>query len=93
MVIYWNGTKWEIERSGTTQTIHAVWADRPNSAWAVGDEGTILFRDRWQWNPIQNTIGRNLHSVTGNESTIWIGGDMGTTLSIQRCTDVSCRPR
>lgn len=92
LIIYWNGTKWEIENSGTTQTIRAVWTDRPNSAWAVGDNGTILFRDRWQWNPIQNTIGRNLHSVTGNESTIWIGGDMGTTLSIQRCTDVSCRP-
>ena len=38
--------------SGTTRTLLAVWSNRPNDVWAVGEQATILHGDGKKWSVV-----------------------------------------
>ena len=62
--------------SPTTCNLHAVWVESPESAWVVGDGGTVLRWDGKAWLPIAlASRKRELSTVWGClEDGLWIGG-------------------
>lgn len=79
-ILQWTGDRYEPREvtSPTTCDLSAVWIESPESAWAVGDAGTVL---RWDghaqvWLPVALASRRQeLHTVWGYpEGGIWIGG-------------------
>jgi len=79
------GATWTAQTSGTTQPLLDVSAVDANTAWAVGDAGTILYTTdggtTWsaQTNPASGIIIlRGVSAIDAN--TAWVVGNLGTIL-------------
>ncbi|MCP4629786.1 MAG: hypothetical protein GY850_40705, partial [bacterium] len=48
-ILFYDGTDWTAQTSGTTHTLRAVLAVDAAHVWAVGEGGTILFYDGTDW--------------------------------------------
>jgi hypothetical protein len=77
VTLRWNGTTWSAHDSGSTKTLHGVWAVG-SSAWAVGLEGTVVHWTGTAWNPVAAPAAGNLLSVSGiSDTEVWVGGLQG----------------
>lgn len=77
----WNGSKWLVQTSGTSQTLHDVWGTGPSDVWAVGDGGTVIHWDGAAWKLNKPDTIASLRGVWGtgpNDVTV-VGSD-GTIL-------------
>ncbi len=47
-ILHWNGAAWAPEASGTLSSLNALWGEGGDGdrVWVVGEDGTILRRDR-----------------------------------------------
>jgi hypothetical protein len=50
-ILFYDGTSWSPQASGTTDTLWGVSALDESHVWAVGSGGTILFYDGTSWSP------------------------------------------
>jgi photosystem II stability/assembly factor-like uncharacterized protein len=78
-ILHFDGTKWQIENTGTTATLHAVFGFAPDDVWAAGDGGTVLHFDGHAWAPVG--VGRYrgaLRAIWGAApDDVWFGGESG----------------
>jgi hypothetical protein len=69
------GGAWIAEASQTAQHIHGVFVLDSNTAWAVGDGGTILRRGATGWSAENSTVGDDLRGVWARSATdVWAAG-------------------
>ena len=81
-ILYYNGSTWTAQTSGTSSNLNAVWGSSANSVWAVGASGTILFWDGTTWAAQNSGISTSISAVWGASSTtVWAGGSGGTILT------------
>ncbi len=66
--------------SGVLQ-VRAIWAHRPDLAWAVGSQGLVLRWDGKAWRAVVSGTKADLNAVTGTgDDDVWIVGQSGTIL-------------
>lgn len=73
-ILHGDGRRWSAVPSGTSATLHSVWAANATAAWAVGDGGTIL---RWNdaWRPQSSGTAKILRGVHGRgDQDVWFSG-------------------
>jgi photosystem II stability/assembly factor-like uncharacterized protein len=76
----WNGTAWDFESTAFNRSIRAVYVGPDGSAWAVGDQGTIIRREGTTWTQLPAPSGVDLKDVHGAGSEVLIVGNRGTFL-------------
>lgn len=54
-ILHYDGAAWKSVPSGTTETLHAVWASGPNDVWVAGSTATILRGPQWTPQPVFTT--------------------------------------
>ncbi len=80
-ILYWNGTVWTLQASGTTRNLNSVWGSSPTDLWAVGELGTLLHFDgsTWTLTPAPGASTANLNVVRGSSaSDVWAVGMAST---------------
>jgi photosystem II stability/assembly factor-like uncharacterized protein len=61
--------------------LHAVWADAPDDAWAVGDVGTIVHFNGTMWTPVSSPTSLTLYAIWGSgPMDVWAVGEQGVIL-------------
>ena len=68
-IVYYNGSTWTTQTSGTTQQLNAVWGTAANSVWVVGSGGVILFWDGSTWEAQPSGTTENLWGIWGSSAT------------------------
>ncbi len=68
---------WELPRPVTDKRLNAVAVTDTNAAWAVGDEGTLLYFNGTGWVTHPLPTVQNLHSIRFAGGKGWITGDSG----------------
>ena len=72
---------WAPQASGTTNDLYGVSALNANHAWAVGENGTILFYNGTSWSRQASGTTYDLHSVSAADTThVWAVGESGTII-------------
>ncbi len=71
LLIEWNGDRWQNVDTGLATTLREVYVG-PDVAWAVGDEGVALRRDRsgWQRIPVPEMLDLTGVTVLGAQTFI-----------------------
>jgi hypothetical protein len=93
------GGAWAAENSNTAQSLLAVWAADIDNIWAVGTNGTAVFRSgtHWQVRPtntthaltdINGTSAANIFAITSHEVLQWTGSSWNKTTT--GLTEMSC---
>jgi hypothetical protein len=93
------GGEWKAEKSNTTQALLAVWGADLDNVWAVGSNGTAVFRtgNGWQVRPtnttnalkdIHGTTEANVFAITSREVLHWTGSSWNKTDT--GLTEMSC---
>jgi hypothetical protein len=82
LIAHYDGTSWNQQTSGTTQTLNAVWGVGATGAvFAVGDGGTILYYDRSAWRAQTSGTTQPLYAVWGTSANdVFAVGAAGTVL-------------
>ena len=76
--------RWTLESSPVQTTLRAVWVSY-GTAHAVGDQGTIVTRDRsGVWAAQNSTTKVTLHAVTNTAAGMMAVGDEGTVIRFDR---------
>ena len=68
-IVYYNGSTWTTQTSGTTQQLNAVWGTAANSVWVVGNGGVILFWNGSTWTTQTSGTTENLWGIWGSSAT------------------------
>jgi len=77
-ILYYNGSTWTAQTSGTSEDLNGVWGSSATSVWAVGDNGTVLFFDGTSWTAQTSGTSENLNGVWGSSATsVWAVGGGG----------------
>jgi photosystem II stability/assembly factor-like uncharacterized protein len=80
-MIFYDGTSWAEQESGTAETLEGMTALDENHVWAVGHQGTILFSDGTSWTPQESGIADMLFGVTALDvNNVWAAGEKETIL-------------
>jgi hypothetical protein len=80
-VLYFNGTRWTEQRSGTSRNLTAVRAISPTDVFAVGFDGLILHFDGKEWRRQASGTTRTLSAIWGDSSSHLVAvGRSGTIL-------------
>ena len=80
-ISHWNGSKWQNDATGTSQTLRGVWGTGPDDVWAVGDGGTVLHWDGLAWTLNKPDTVASLRGVWGTASDdVTVVGSDGTIL-------------
>lgn len=59
-----------------TRKLNGLWGVSASTAWAVGDNGTVLRFDGAKWAPERTGISRTFHCVwASSASDVWRMGD------------------
>jgi List-Bact-rpt repeat protein/parallel beta helix pectate lyase-like protein/thrombospondin type 3 repeat protein len=76
VIFHYDGITWELQNSGTTNTLHAVWGTSETNVFAVGNNGIILQYDGVTWSPMNtDTITTTLTCVWGSsDSDVFASG-------------------
>ena len=76
------GTNWNVQASGTTETLRRIESVSTTRAWAVGDLGTIVTTsDGATWSPQASGTTLTLLGVSAGDSTrVWVSGEDGLLL-------------
>jgi hypothetical protein len=76
VVGHFNGTSWTEYRTeyflangDTVYPLYSVWGSSPDDVWAVGDKGTIIHWDGYQWRKVQRPTNLILYDVWGTSAT------------------------
>ena len=73
--------QWISEKCPTTNDLNAICFSDSNSAWIVGNKGTILRRSGNYWIELKKTTQKDLHSVFMiDKNNGWAVGEKGTIL-------------
>src|SRR6266513_4836849 len=67
-ILHYDGTNWNVETSGTTSYLSAVWGSGSN-VFAVGGGGTILYNDDAGWRAQSSGTTSSLTAVWGASPT------------------------
>jgi hypothetical protein len=75
VILYYNGSSWQTQTSGTTQQLNGVSGTSPSDVFAVGAAGTILHYDGTSWSSQQSGTTKNLTAVwaTASNSVFAVG--------------------
>jgi hypothetical protein len=100
-IVYYNGTSWGAQASGTTQSLEAVWGSSRHDVWAVGSNGTILHFDGVAWTASSSPTTSGLTGVWTDSAgeafavgavpagvVLQYGGAVGPTWSVVTPTTV-----
>ena len=49
VILQWNGEVWTVHKHSAPGSLNGVWGSDTKSAWAVGDQGTVLAWDGSTW--------------------------------------------
>ena len=72
---------WDVMESPTAENLRGVWGFDTGEAFAVGDNGTILYYDGSKWNPMETGATADLIGVWGFSPTQVVAtGESGTVL-------------
>ncbi len=79
-ILFYNGSSWTAQNSGTTKHLYDVSAAAANRVWAVGYEGILLYYDGTSWKEQDSgQEGRDLNGVYAADAThVWAVGDQGS---------------
>jgi hypothetical protein len=83
LVVRYDGTAWNVEVSGTTQHLRAVWGltGAASPIFAVGEGGTIIVFDGTAWHPQPSGTSAALYAVWGTSaSDVFAAGEGGTII-------------
>ena len=75
-ILFFNGTSWSPQTSGTTANLVSVSALDATHVWAVGASGTILFFNGTFWSAQASGTTNNLMGVSALDAThVWAVGN------------------
>lgn len=76
-IVHFDGAAWHQEKTGTSETINAIFGFSSTDIWAAGDNGTILHFDGSTWSHISLPgYGGHLRAIWGAApDDVWIGGE------------------
>ena len=79
---HFDGMAWRPAESPTKNTLRAAWAAPDGTAFAVGDDSTILRFDGSAWSEASIPVsGRHLRAIWGSsDDNVWAVGTQGTCL-------------
>ncbi|MGB8491895.1 MAG: hypothetical protein WCE64_12635, partial [Bacteroidales bacterium] len=82
ILVSWNlNAQWIMEKSNTSDNLNSIFLYGENSAWIVGDNGTMLYRNAFKWMEYPKVTANNLYSVLLlDENQGWAVGSKGTIL-------------
>jgi hypothetical protein len=82
MIGHYDGTDWNLQASGTTGVLNAVWGVGPAGAvFTVGGGGAVLYYDRSTWRAQTSGTTQPLYAVWGTSaSDVFAVGEAGTIL-------------
>lgn len=76
-----DGSAWELVKSGSKRRLMAIAGPGPSHAFAVGDGGTIVHYNGKTWTPQSSGSPANLRGIcTPTPQTAWAVGERGTIL-------------
>jgi hypothetical protein len=84
---------WVMEDSPTSEDLYAVWGANGTDVFAVGTNGTVLYRQNSKWRELDSGVEEDLYGVwgTSTEHVVVVGdsqrgirGGRGTSAGIQR---------
>jgi photosystem II stability/assembly factor-like uncharacterized protein len=74
-IIHWNGQKWSIFASPTSENLNSVQMRSESDGWAVGETGTVLRWNGTTWLPISFPTTSNLFSISiVSADNVWVAG-------------------
>ena len=79
-ILHYDGTKWTLQVSGTTDDLFVIGSLGPNNALAAGTAGTVLHFDGTSWTFANGGTIEALGGGTGSPSDLFLVGDGGTIL-------------
>jgi hypothetical protein len=81
-ILHYDGTKWTIISSGTTEGLYAIWGSGSNDIFAVGSRGKVLHYNGSAWTTMTSGINYNrLYGVWGSgPNDVFAVGEYGTIL-------------
>jgi hypothetical protein len=82
VILHFDGTNWNAEASGTTESLRALWGDNGSaSVFAVGDLGTIVYNDGTAWRALASGTTQALFAISGaSANDVFAVGGSGTIL-------------
>jgi hypothetical protein len=76
VIMHFDGTRWSLAPSGTTQELDDIWMASATDGWIVGAGGTVLRWNGTQWAPKASGTTANLYGVSGDAANdVWIVGE------------------
>src|SRR5262249_50292594 len=82
VILHYDGSHFQSERSGTNQSLLTVWGARPDLIFAAGNQGTMLSYDGKNWGPVAGIATKE--KITGlfgtSDRDIWAVGHGGVAL-------------
>jgi hypothetical protein len=80
-----SGSVWDIDLSGTSEWLRAVWGARFDNFWAVGDGGAVVRFDGVSWRPQQTGLSVDFNSVWGSGGNdVFLCGDNDYVLHYEK---------
>jgi hypothetical protein len=76
-IVHWDGVKWSLAASGTTEDLEAVWGSSSSDVWAVGLGGTIVHWNGARWSPVPSGTPVDLVDLSGSgPDDVWAVGSL-----------------
>jgi hypothetical protein len=80
-ILRWDGTNWNADDVGSTDSFTSVWGSSATDVWAVASDGRISHYNGTGWTLDTAAIPAQLTAVTGvGTSDVWVMGTTGTIL-------------
>lgn len=78
-IVRWDGSRWNLEASGTRADLHGIWGSDPQHLFVVGAHGVVMTSDGKSWRAQQLQSRPTLLSVSGRDAShVWAVGEDGT---------------
>lgn len=75
---------WTAHAAPKEVSLARLWGTRANDLFAVGRAGVILHFNGKAWTAMASPVSVGLHSISGNDRMVWIAGEEGTLLRLNR---------
>jgi hypothetical protein len=76
-IVHWDGVRWSLSASGTTEYLVAVWGSSARDVWAVGLGGTIVHWDGARWSSVASGTTYDLVDLSGSgPDDVWALGSI-----------------
>jgi hypothetical protein len=76
--------EWTERKTPVPAGLNRLWGTGIDNLYAVGRAGVILHFNGKVWTAMASPVSVNLHGITGTDRNVWVAGEEGTLLCLNR---------